>query len=193
VTTGNREASTNYKTETVTASLSLSLSLSLFPSRGTAMTRASKQDSKMKRTDKLAHPLQEQDEVMGGQQEDNTSITPLIGARTNNDASPMPQCHGACAMTESFLMPCPPPVRNNDDEDNISVLTDCSWMMDEEEDANSQVAASVVSESWTVVTSTTGSTTIPTTNTLSTDQRMKRRNLVSVARDNEPFKRRRKL
>ena len=137
-------------------------------------------------------PLQEQDENM----QDETSITPIIGMRTNSDSSvPMPLYHEACAVSETFVIPGPPPpVRNDEIEDNISVLTDCSWM-DEEEDASSQVAASVASESWTVVTSATDSITIPTRNTLThpVEKKTKRRHVVSVAYDNGPFKRRRKL
>ncbi|CAJ1946352.1 unnamed protein product [Cylindrotheca closterium] len=96
-------------------------------------------------------------------------------------------------------------------DDNISVLTDCSWMMDEdedeygEEDANSQIAAvSVASESLTVATTTTDSTTLPTNNHLLNqnqhhnhmdppEPRKKRRQVLSVAHDNGPFKRRKRM
>lgn len=135
----------------------------------------------------VTRSLQEQDENM----QDNTSITPLIGVPSNNQ---FPIYQEACAVSEAFIIPGPPPPFKTDEtEDNISVLTDCSWM-DEEEDASSQVAASVASESLTVVTSATDSTTIPTRNTLiqPMENRTKRRNVVSVALDNTPFKRRRK-
>jgi hypothetical protein len=155
----------------------------------TRMTRTNKFRMKggdtpgMKR-DSVARRMPEQDETMG--QQDNTSITPLIGTAPTHQGSAMQLYNESLAVAESFVIP--PPVRN--DDDNISVLTDCSWMMEEEEDASSQVAASVASESWTVVTTATDSTTIPTHNSRHAD---KRRHVVSVAYDNGPFKRRRKL
>lgn len=91
-------------------------------------------------------------------------------------------------------------------DDNISVLTDSSWMMDDEEDGeedtNSQIAAvSVASESLTVATTTTDSTTIPTNNHHNQkfhhmdppEPRKKRRRVLAVAHDNGLFKRRKRM
>jgi hypothetical protein len=88
-----------------------------------------------------------------------------------------------------------------EDDDDVSVLTECSGMMEEEEeeDASSQVTAPSTSEAWTVVTSATDSTTIPTRNTgaLGNQQRKTKRRHGVVAEnpfayDNSAFKRRRK-
>lgn len=97
-------------------------------------------------------------------------------------------------------------MQQDDYEDDISILTEFSGM-DEEEDASSQVTAGT--ETRTVVTTTTGSTTIPTRNACqlgisATSSRQqyeinKRRNAVMDAKnglpplDNSQYKRRRML
>jgi hypothetical protein len=79
------------------------------------------------------------------------------------------------------------------DNDDISTLTEYS--MDEEDDDVSQTTANTA---WTVVTTGTDSTTVPTRNFLPVDpsrQRMTKRPLLkeaSLLRDNSQFKRRRR-
>jgi hypothetical protein len=135
---------------------------------------------------------QEQDVSMG---QDNGSIRTAMSVRATHGACTLP-LHNE-AVSGSFEIPrgLPDAGRKKDDEDDISVLTEFSGM-EEEEDASSQVTAGT--ETWTVVTTATDSTTIPTRNTRQVlpEQTAKRRHGVcengNPLLDNSNFKRRRK-
>ena len=140
----------------------------------------------------------EQDEYMG---QDTRSIDTAMGVRATNGAPFWPPQHEA--VQGSFAIPrgLADGRRMECNDDDISVLTEFSGMMeDEEEDASSQTTAPVTtSEAWTVVTTATDSTTIPTRNTgteTSQRRRTKRRHVVVsenlFAHDNTPFKRRKR-
>lgn len=150
-----------------------------------AMTRST--NYRCKRARRAIRPPQ-QDECMG---QDNGSIDTQMGVREMQGTCTMP-LHTE-AGNKAFVIPTGLSDERRMNDDDISVLTEFSGM-DEEEDACSQVTAT----SWTVVTTSTDSTTIPTTNTtLAMPQpRTKRRNLAFsenvFAQNNTPFKRRRK-
>ena len=145
-------------------------------------------------------PQQEQDDYMI---EDTRSIDTAMGVRDSSYVGPpynMFPLHDEAVRTSFELPRGLQGSRRMLDEDDISVLTEFSGMEEEEEeDASSQVTVSVTSELWTVVTTATGSTTIPTRNInpeLSSQRGAKRRyNIVAenpFAHDNTHFKRCRK-
>jgi len=153
-------------------------------------------DHRTKRIGGLRKRPSDQDEYMG---QDSRSISTTMGVRippSNRTAGfPLhaPLRANPIASGESFVIPrgwgCE---RMKADDDDVSVLTEYSGM-EEEEDACSQVTAA---ESWTVVTTATDSTTIPTRNiaTLKAEQQRKRRVACEngLPLDNSQFKRRRK-
>jgi hypothetical protein len=126
--------------------------------------------------------------------QDARSIDTVMGVRAANGSCNIPLHHEA--VRASFEIPRSLPDGRRMDNDDVSVLTDYSGMEEEEEDACSQVTKA--SESWTVVTTATDSTTIPTRNiaTEMTQRRTKRRHVVvsenPFVHDNAPFKRCRK-
>ena len=142
-----------------------------------------------KRPQMPCRPTQQNDNV----RQDNRSIDTAMGVAATDEcrATPLHQE----SVSGAFVIQ-----RDREDgrrmDDDISVLTECSFM-DEDEDTSSQVTAAAASETWTVVTTATDSTTIPTRNTARLRaHRNKRRNAVVTenpfAHDNSPFKRRRK-
>ncbi len=155
------------------------------------MTRTMNYRTKRSR---IACPPQEQDDCMV---QDARSIDTGMGVRATNGSCNIPLHHHEAAKA-SFEIPRGQPDgrRIDKDDDNISVLTEFSGMEEEEEDASSQVTKT--SESWTVVTTATDSTTIPTRNKAPelTQRRTKRRHAVvsenPFAHDNASFKRCRK-
>jgi hypothetical protein len=142
----------------------------------------------------IMHSPQRRVDSMGSDRmQDDDSVATTMGVRPTT--MPMDAINSAPnepPVCSPFVIPkrLPGTATGDDDDDDISVLTEFS-LMDDEEDSLSQVTT------WTVVTTGTDSTTLPRRNSVPVQPKSatKRRHAtisLKVPHDNSSFKRRRR-